>query len=415
MPQASTPATSENHIAIHYNHSRILDSDSAGSLTVTLNFAFPEVYADEEVEFYFSFNAYPLSAFMLRFVGPSIVLGSVRPVINREPNTHYGKFRIYDAGSYKMQLILLHKNMQEAFPQFPDVVSQPMWQGDYPDIEPTVTVSAKAEPPTAPLQPCPAMDNSAPGRWLAVGPSTNGEKQRYEWQPFNCSLRRYSNDGVRSCLEKKRLYVLGDSNEKNLVAYLRGIARNASITFVFLDGIVTTNVRGKAVVQPPQRNTQKLHQYLLDLKLANPQPDAVLLESCAWDVRDWSVQEYVELFHYLTKVWPYPRGEGPPVIWRTCPPWPYLRKSFGGREYRTNNKLEQAVFIIKLMAYLRGWIVDDFFTAALPRFDEPCDDHHYICCSGPGKRASGNVGIPYQQVLFNMLCNVGADSKEGGG
>ena len=113
----------------------------------------------------------------------------------------------------------------------------------------------------------------------------------------------------------------------------------------------------------------------------------VVVNSGHWDLRDGSVDDFISevtiLFATLRSVlgsWPGRK------VWRTIPPFAHkgshaaTNNPFASsREYRTNEKIDEANIRATALAVQHGFIVHDSHYIMRPMWDIPCDTHHYLC------------------------------------
>lgn len=132
--------------------------------------------------------------------------------------------------------------------------------------------------------------------------------------------------------------------------------------------------------------------------------DVVVVGAGTWDLRDSSVSDFVRDFELLSqrlaKVSKLAR-----FVYRTAPAFSFKRAQakLRGREMRTNERLMEANARVRelLPAGVALW---DSLLATLPRFEESCDSHHYLCHRQPLEK--NRIGIADLSLFLSSVCDM---------
>jgi hypothetical protein len=125
----------------------------------------------------------------------------------------------------------------------------------------------------------------------------------------------------------------------------------------------------------------------------------VYFEAGHWDLRDWSVAQFVADVTEALNAWPVVPGQRRVLV--TAPSYSYAMHSYGMREYRTLEKLEEANARLVALFGERGWHVAHLWALSRPLYRATCDTHHFLC---PGSNRHSPVGLAFLEAFYHQLC-----------
>ena len=329
------------------------------------------------------------SFFYSRLLGPAILVGSVQNL----GDAHYRvAFNITDAGQYRLELILSFLSSAQAYPSG-RVSHGGCLCTELHGLLPLLQVLPDPQLQSPPL-PSPFCDAKSwpTGRWLEES------RGALHWQPLACRLpKSYAMD---ACLTAQRPLLIGDSHMRVLAETLN----HTSVRLHVVKGLYNTSrsmfywsdVNEAPARSPALRPWLESNAGRETLQSAG----VVYFEAGHWDLRDWSVDQFLADVAEALSVWPTPALHQRRVF-VTAPAYSYAHHSFGPREYRTLEKLDQANARLIEVFVGAGWEVADFWAVSRPLYTLSCDTHHFLCPKG----THSPVGLAFMDLFVHQLCS----------
>jgi len=343
----------------------------------------------------------PGPAYIVRAVGPTIEVCEIQPM-GQAGSTFVSKIvcRVRAGGLYELRPLLMYESESEAFPAPPDCSTPCVCS----DLELPGKGFADFAAPHARLA-------FLPGRWRWTRESAGG----WEWASDSGTEpgRSKSLPSPGTC---PRIHLVGDSHDRAAYDLLRA------------NGFDVTYIGGIGVQQHWMLDMERIHleatrgdcrrqafrggegpgsllraaQDLPKLIPGLSKGDVVVLSAGSWDLRDMSVEHFARdlelLFSRAARYAGFVR-----LVFRLAPAYSYLRDDFlRGREMRTNQKLMAARDAVRrsLPAAMALW---DSFAVTLPRFEESCDTHHFICAGKDLDKS--RIGIADVSHFLGSVCD----------
>lgn len=335
--------------------------------------------------------------FYARLVGPALVVGAVRSL----GGARYAlEWRALDAGAYRPELLLAFLSVDQAYPSG-SVAHRGCLCAPLAGALPTLVVLPDAPRPPAAAAPSPAP-LCAPGtwpdgRWLVPSPGV------YTWAPLGCRLHHFAPPDLAACLAARRPLLVGDSHLRVLGEALN----HSAVTWHAVKGVCN-------VTRPPAYFTDLtvvparrpvLREWLESAagRAALGAAGAVYFEAGQWDLRDWSVAQFVADVADALAAWP-PPPPGQRRLLVTAPAFSYRHARFGVREYRTLEKLDEANAAVARLFAAAGWERADWWALSRPLHRATCDTHHFLCPHAPHAPPSP-VGRAMLDTFAHQLCS----------
>lgn len=130
--------------------------------------------------------------------------------------------------------------------------------------------------------------------------------------------------------------------------------------------------------------------------------DVVVVGAGTWDLRDSPVADFVRDFELLLQKLAKVSGKAR-FVYRTAPAFSYRRTRFTARDARTNERLVEAnAKVLQMLPPTVGlW---DSLSVTLPRLEESCDSHHYLC---PNQELDNiSVGVADLSLFLSSICDM---------